>query len=137
MAAVLGDSLGYAFGKKVGPAIFVKENSLFFDKKHIARAQHFYEKHGKKTIILARFVPIVRTFAPIFAGVGEMPYKIFLSYNVIGGFFWAIGLSGAGYFLGRSIPNVDRYLLPIVILIIIVSFLPIIFEYFKNKNARR
>src|ERR1035437_7803359 len=91
LAAVIGDSVGYAFGKKVGHKIFAKENSFFFNKKYINRSEKFYKKYGKKTIILARFMPIVRTFAPILAGVGNMPYRIFLSYNIIGGFLWSIG----------------------------------------------
>ena len=88
ICAVLGDSVGYWFGRKVGPKIFTKEDSIFFHKKHIERAQNFYNKYGNKTIFLARFVPIVRTFAPIVAGVGQMKYKNFLTYNIFGGFVW-------------------------------------------------
>lgn len=135
-AAVLGDSVGYWFGKKSGPTIFAREDSLFFHKKHIERAQQFYAIHGKKTIILARFVPIVRTFAPILAGVGHMEYRTFVTYNIIGGAIWAIGLTTLGYFLGSFIPSVDRYLLPIVLGIIAVSFVPIVREYLRSRRSR-
>ncbi|MEI6346290.1 MAG: VTT domain-containing protein [bacterium] len=133
-AAILGDSVGYWFGKKTGPAIFSREDSLFFHKKHVERAQKFYEVHGKKTIILARFVPIVRTFAPILAGVGQMDYRTFLSYNIIGGLAWSLGLTSLGYFLGGLIPSIDRYLLPIVLGIIAISFVPIIHEYLRSRR---
>jgi membrane-associated protein len=133
VAAVIGDSVGYAFGKKIGPAIFIKENSLFFDKKHIARARHFYEKYGKKTIILARFIPIVRTFAPIVAGIGNMTYRTFISFNIIGGFLWTWAMLGLGYGFGSIIPNPDRYVIPVVLIIIVVSALPALREIFKKR----
>jgi len=136
-AAVLGDNFGYWFGKKIGPKIFTREDSFFFHKKHIERAQKFYEKYGNKTIILARFVPIVRTFAPILAGVASMKYSKFISYNIVGGFFWSFGVTLLGYVLGNIIPNVDRFLLPIIALIIVVSFAPIIFEYLKEKKKNK
>src|SRR3954447_27073387 len=119
LAAVLGDSVGYAFGHRIGRPLFNKEDSLFFHRDHLLRAQAFYEKHGGKTIILARFLPVVRTFAPIVAGVGAMPYPRFLAFNVIGGALWALGLTTAGYFFGSLIPDPDRYLLPIIVLIIL------------------
>lgn len=133
IAAVLGDSVGYAFGKRVGPSIFVKENSLFFDRNHVARAQHFFEKHGRKTIILARFVPIVRTFAPILAGVGNMDYRTFVTFNVIGGFLWTWSMLLLGYGLGSLIPDPDKYVLPIIGIIILVSILPALREIIKAK----
>lgn len=138
VAAVAGDSVGYWFGAKVGPRIFTKEDSLFFNKKNILRAQHFYEKHGGKTIILARFLPIVRTFAPIVAGIGRMRYSTFLVYNLIGGFFWAVGVSVAGYLLGSAIPpdDVDKYLLPIIFLIIFISIAPTAWHILKEKENR-
>jgi membrane-associated protein len=135
IAAVAGDSVGYFFGKKVGPAIFVKDNSMFFNKKHVARAQHFYETHGKKTIILARFIPIVRTFAPIVAGVGNMNYKDFISYNVIGGLLWAVGMSLLGYFFGNIIPNAKDYMHVIIAVIILTSFIPPIIHIFRRKKG--
>ncbi len=133
LCAVLGDSVGYWFGKKMGPKIFNKEDSFFFHKKHVIEAQNFYNKYGNKTIFLARFVPIVRTFAPIVAGVGQMKYKNFITYNIVGGFVWSFGITFAGYFLGQIIPGVDKYLLPIILVIIIISFLPIILEVIKAK----
>ncbi len=133
LAAILGDSVGYAFGKKVGPKIFFREDSFFFHKKHIDRTRAFYEKYGKKTIVLARFVPIVRTFAPILAGVGQMEYRTFLSYNIIGGVLWSTLLIFLGYGLGSAIPSIDRYLFPIVLGIIAVSFIPIAREWWKTR----
>ncbi|MDD5152584.1 MAG: VTT domain-containing protein [Candidatus Pacebacteria bacterium] len=134
LGAILGDSVGYWFGKKVGPKIFFHEHSFLFNKRHLERTKSFYLKYGPRAIILARFVPIVRTFTPIFAGVGEMPYSMFLRYNVIGGVVWAAGATLLGYFLGAVIPNAENYLLPIVLVIIFVSFLPIIFEFWKNRK---
>ena len=134
VCAIAGDSIGYAFGKKVGPKIFFREDSFFFHKKHIERTRAFYEKYGKKTIILARFVPIVRTFAPILAGVGQMEYRTFISYNVIGGALWSTLLIFLGWGLGSVIPSVDRYLLPIVLLIILLSFIPILTEWIKSRK---
>ena len=139
VAAILGDNIGYTFGRKIGIKIFTKEDSIFFHKDHIARAQHFYEKYGKKTIVLARFIPVVRTFAPILAGVGGMSYRTFLVYNIVGAFFWAVGLTLAGYLLGNLVPNVDKYLFPIIGGIILLSFLPVIREVFhilKEKHKK-
>ncbi|MFA6432853.1 MAG: VTT domain-containing protein [Candidatus Paceibacterota bacterium] len=133
IAAVAGDSVGYAFGKRVGPSLFTRENSLFFDKKHIARAQHFYEKHGAKTIVLARFIPIVRTFAPIVAGIGNMKYRTFATWNILGGFLWTWLMLGLGYTLGAVVPNPDRYVLPAVIVIIATSALPALREIFRKR----
>src|SRR3989344_3171506 len=124
VAAVSGDSVGYWFGHKVGKRLFHKKNSLLFHKDNLVKAQRFYEKHGKKTIILARFTPVVRTFAPIVAGIGDMHYGDFLKFNVIGGFLWGVIIPLLGYYLGRSISNVDKYLLPIVGVIIIASIMP-------------
>ena len=134
LCAVLGDSVGYWFGKAAGPKIFNKEDSIFFHKKHIERAQNFYKKYGNKTIFLARFVPIVRTFAPIVAGVGQMKYKNFIIYNIIGGFIWSFGMVYSGYFLGQIIPGADKYILPIILVIIVISFLPIILEILKSRK---
>ncbi len=132
--AVLGDNVGYAFGKKVGVKLFTKEDSWLFKKSHLEKAQKFYEDHGRKTIILARFMPIVRTFAPIVAGMGNMDYKIFFLYNIVGGFLWAVGLSLMGYILGNAIPDIDRYLLPIIGGIIFISILPPIVHVLRNKE---
>jgi len=133
LAAVLGDNTGYWFGKKTGPKIFIRDNSLLFHKDHITKAENFFKKYGPKTIIFARFVPIVRTFAPILAGVGKMHYRTFFFYNLVGGALWTAGLSLLGYFLGQLVPSIDKYLLPIVALIIIVSVLPNIYQILKIK----
>ena len=136
VAAVAGDSAGYAFGRKMGPAIFKREDSIIFHKAHLERARVFYERHGGKTIVLARFMPIVRTFAPILAGVGNMNYRTFLFFNLIGGALWAIGLTLLGFFLGSVVPNVDRYLLPIIALIIFISVLPSVIHILRDHTMR-
>lgn len=135
VAAVLGDSVGYAFGHKVGKKLFQKEDSVFFHKKHLIRAQKFYEKHGGKTITIARFLPVVRTFAPIVAGMGDMNYKRFLMFNIVGAFLWAVCIPFAGYFLGNIIPGVDKYLLPIIVVIVIASVAPTIIHLIKERKA--
>lgn len=137
IAAIVGDSVGYAFGRKVGPKLFAREDSRFFKKAYLERTRIFYENHGKKTIILARFVPIIRTFAPILAGVGGMHYRTFLSYNVIGGLGWTIGLLSLGYVLGKTVPDIDRYLLPIILLIIVLSMVPNIVEFLRSRRSPR
>lgn len=137
VGAVLGDSFGYAFGRKTGSMLFVKEDSIMFKKSHLERARIFYETHGGKTIVLARFMPIIRTFAPIIAGVGVMRYPVFLFYNVIGAALWAIGLPLLGYFLGNIIPDVDKYIIPIVVLIIIASIAPPVIHILKNEEHRK
>ena len=125
--------MGYAFGQKVGPVIFARDDSFFFDKKNIIRAQHFYERYGKKTIILARFIPVVRTFAPIVAGVGNMAYKTFISFNVIGAFLWTWLMLWLGYGFGSIIPDADRYIIPVVIGIIVISAMPALWEVLKKR----
>ena len=130
--AILGDSVGYYFGNKVGPALFKKEDSFFFNKKHLLKAEAFFAKHGPRSIILARFIPVVRTFTPILAGAGKMHYRTFLTYNVIGGIIWGGGLTVLGYFLGSIIPDIDHYLLPIILVIIAVSFIPVFIELWKG-----
>jgi membrane-associated protein len=135
-AAILGDSTGYWMGKKFGKRIFNKKGSLLFDPKHIETAQEFYERNGVKTIILARFLPYVRTFAPIVAGIAEMHYKTFITYNVIGGTVWAALMVLLGYFLGKSIPKVDHYLLPLIVLIVIVSFIPTAYEHRRKIRSQ-
>ena len=134
IAAVTGDSVGDAFGHKVGQRLFAKEDSIFFHKKHLLRAKNFYDKHGGKTITIARFLPVVRTFAPIVAGMGDMPYSKFLFYNLLGGFLWAVCLPLAGYFLGSLIPNVDKYLLPIIVLIVIASVVPTVLHLINERK---
>lgn len=136
-AAVLGDNFGYAFGQKVGVRLFNREDSILFHKDHLRKAQAFYDKHGGKTIILARFMPIVRTFAPIIAGVGKMKYSSFLFYNLIGGAMWGLGLPLLGYFLGSMVPNIDRYLIPIILFIVFISLVPPAWHFLKEKHHRQ
>ncbi len=142
ICAVLGNNLGYVAGARFGRRLFQQEKtSWFFQKKHLVKAQRFYERQGGKTIVVARFMPIVRTFAPIVAGLSNMHYPTFLKYNIIGGFIWTFGLTlfgyGLGYFLGKVI-DVDKFLLPIIILIIIVSMIPSLIHLIQeNKSSRR
>jgi membrane-associated protein len=137
IAAVVGDSIGYYIGHKFGRRLFSKENSFLFNVKHLQRAERFYEKHGGKTIILARFIPVIRAFAPVAAGIGSMRYITFISYNIFGGALWAFGMIFLGYYLGRTISDVDKYLLPIIALIIFISILPPIIETLKDKEHRK
>lgn len=136
IAAVTGDSVGYYIGHRFGRKLFQKEDSLLFHKDNLQKAQDFYQKHGGKTIVLARFMPVIRTFVPIVAGIGAMEYSRFLFFNIFGGMLWAIGITMAGYFLGSMIPDVDKYLLPIIGLIIIVSISPGLYHTLKDKNSR-
>ncbi len=133
VSAVLGNIVGYEFGRRIGPKLFSREDSLIFKKRHALQAQSFYDKHGPKTIMFARFMPIVRTFAPIVAGVANMNYRTFFIYNLLGALIWINGLVLAGYFLG-SVIDVDRYLLPIVAVIIFLSFLPGLITYVRERN---
>ena len=137
LGAVVGDSVGYWFGQKVGKRLFHKKDSILFHKNNLEKTQQFYEKYGKKTIVLARFMPVVRTFAPIVAGIGDMNYKDFLSYNIIGGILWAIWLPMLGYVAGNSFPDVDKYLLPILIVIIVVSVLPSFIHIAKDYLGKK
>lgn len=132
--AVLGDNVGYMFGKMVGKRIFTKEDSFLFRKSHVMKAQAFYEVHGKKAIVMARFVPIIRTFAPIVAGVAHMEYRTFFAFNVIGGALWGTLLLFSGYFAGQYIPNADHYLEWIIVAIILLSVLPIAIEYYRARK---
>ena len=133
-AAILGDSTGYLIGHTVGPRLFKKEDSFFFKKKYLERTRHFFEKYGGKTIILARFVPIVRTFAPTVAGVGRMAYRQFLFFNVIGGLLWVLGMTLIGFYLGRLVPNIEKHLHWVIVVVIIVSFYPILHEVWHSKK---
>ena len=130
IAAILGDTVGYSVGRASGPRIFTREDSLFFSKKHLYRAHAFYEKHGGKTIIYARFVPIIRTFAPFVAGVGRMDYKRFLSFNVFGGIGWVFAMTMLGYVLG-GVTIVKENLEKVILLIILISVAPVIAEGLK------
>ncbi len=136
IAAITGDSLGYLIGKKAGHALFHKRESKFFRRKHLIATQHFYERHGGKTIFIARFVPIIRTFAPVVAGIAEMDYRKFLSYNIFGGIFWVTSMALIGYFLGSVVPNIEENIHYVAIIIIILSIIPIIYEYLKHKHKK-
>ncbi len=136
VAAVIGDQVGYLFGRKVGPALFDKPDSRIFKQKYVEKAHTFFERHGAKTIVLARFVPIVRTFAPIVAGVGEMRYRTFVTYNIVGGLLWAVGVTTLGYFLGE-IDVVKENIEIAIIVIVAISVLPMAIEVLRHWRAAR
>ena len=133
-AAIVGDNTGYFIGYYAGPRLFKREDSFFFHKRHLERTHQFFDKHGGKTLILARFVPIVRTFAPTVAGVGRMKYRRFLAFSVCGGSLWVMSMTSIGYFLGRTVPNIERHLHILVAAVIVISFLPVINELYKTKK---
>lgn len=133
--AILGDLVGYMFGKKIGPRIFSRPNSFFFNHKNLEKTEQYFKKYGNKTITLARFIPVVRTFAPIMAGVGNMNYRIFFLWNLLGGILWTGSMILGGYFLGSVIPEIDKYILPIVLVIILLSIMPIILEFLKKSKG--
>lgn len=137
LAAIAGDSVGYSIGRRTGHRIFRKEDGLLFRQEYIAKAEAFYQEHGGKTIILARFIPIIRTFAPLVAGVGNMPYKRFLTFNVIGATVWGAGVVLLGHWLGSKIPNIDKYLLPAVLLATVFTFSPVILHIIRDKKSRQ
>jgi membrane-associated protein len=136
IAAFLGDQVGYWMGYRFGRALFNREESWLFRKEHVKQSEEFFAKHGNKTIILGRFVPIVRTFAPILAGIGNMPYKTFVTYNFIGAVLWGIGVTLIGYLLGNSVPNIEKYLHYIVGVIILASFVPVIMHLRGEKKHK-
>ena len=137
LAAIAGDSVGYAIGFRAGPRIFTREDSLLFHRRHLIRTREFYERYGGKTIVLARFIPIIRTFAPVVAGVGQMVYRRFLFYNVFGGVGWVASLTWAGYLLGQMVPNIDRHVHIVVAIVIVLSVLPIVGEILKARRKKR
>jgi len=134
IAAVLGDSAGYWFGTYVGMSFFFKRDSRFFKHEYLERAKVFYEAHGVQAVMLARFVPIVRTFAPIVAGIARMRYRSFVFYNILGALLWAAGITWAGYYLGKRVPFVADYITPIALVIIMLSLVPIFWEVRKPKQ---
>jgi membrane-associated protein len=137
IAAVAGNMVGYAFGKKVGPLLFKRKSGLIFRQDHLITAHEFYIKHGKKTIILSRFLPIVRTFAPIVAGIVKLDYHKFFLYSLVGAFFWVGILVLTGYFLGKYVPGTKDYLGYIVIFLIVITSIPIIFNSFKKRRLKK
>jgi membrane-associated protein len=135
-AAVVGDAVGYLTGAKMGPHLFKRPKSLLFKPSHLQKAHAFYEKYGGKTIIIARFVPIVRTFAPIVAGAAQMPYRTFVVYNVIGGFLWVFTMILGGYFLGRAFPFLREHLEIVIIVIVLLSIIPAVVEIIKSRRRK-
>ena len=135
IAAVLGDSVGYWFGTKVGTALYSRPDSRLFRKEYIEKTKIFFDKYGTRTVLVARFIPIVRTFAPILAGVGAMTYKTFLFYNILGAILWAGGVTLLGYFLGRSIPDAERFILPLVLVIVGFTLIPLAVHWWQNRDV--
>jgi membrane-associated protein len=135
-AAIVGDSVGYAIGYRAGPRIFTREDSRWFSRRHQVRTHEFYKRHGGKTIVLARFIPIIRTFAPVVAGVGRMEYRRFLAYNVLGGIGWVASLTWAGFLLGRTIPDIGRYIHIVIAVVVILSVIPIGVEWWRARARR-
>ena len=133
-AAIVGDQVGYWIGYRAGPLLFRREDSLFFKRRHLMRAHAFYERHGGKTIILARFMPIIRTFAPVVAGVGEMQYRRFVSFNVVGGFLWVWSMALLGFSLGHTIPDIDRHIHLVILVVVFLSILPGIIELIRSRG---
>jgi membrane-associated protein len=135
IAAILGQTVGYAIGRAAGPKLFAREDSTFFKRSHLQRAHDFYEKHGGATIVLARFMPIVRTFVPVVAGAARMSYRPFQLYNVIGGIAWVCGMLMIGYGLGRYIPGIEKHIDKVIILVIAISLAPALIGAWRRRNA--
>lgn len=140
IAAVLGDNVGYAFGRKVGHKLFSRQNTRFFKQEYLLKSQKFYEKHGAYTIVLARFIPVIRTFAPIVAGSSKMNYKTFLKFNMLGALLWGAGNTYLGFYLGSLFKqlglDIEMIILPLMFVIIVVSLIPPIYHLFKNEESR-
>lgn len=134
VAAIVGDQVGYLIGKKAGPAIFNRSESRFFHPHHVEKANRFFDKHGSKTIVLARFVPVVRTFAPVVAGVGNMDYSTFVRFNIVGGLVWGAVVPSLGFFLGQ-IDAVKNNIEIAIIAIVVLSVLPMVIEYWRNRKV--
>jgi membrane-associated protein len=137
LAAILGDSLSYAVGRRLGPRLFSREDSLLFHRNHLLRTRAFYEKYGSKTIVIARFIPIVRTFAPVVAGVGQMRYSKFVTYNIAGGVAWVFLMVMTGFTLGRSIPNIGQHVHKIILVVIFLSFVPAAVELWRERKRKQ
>ncbi len=137
IAAVAGDQVGYLIGRRYGPALFRRPDSRFFHQRNVDRARAYFDEHGSKTVVLARFIPVVRTFTPVVAGVGQMDYRKFVTFNVVGGFLWAVGVTTLGYVLGQSVPDIERYLLPMILVICAVSFIPVARELLKLRRESK
>jgi membrane-associated protein len=136
LCAVAGDQVGYGIGRQAGQALYRREDSFFFRKEHLKKAHKFYEKYGAKTIVIARFVPIVRTFAPAVAGAAQMTYRTFVTYNIAGGLLWVFSMVLGGYFLGRSVPNINRHLHVVIAVVVFLSLLPAIIEFLRARRSQ-
>jgi membrane-associated protein len=135
-AAIVGDATGYWIGRRAGKALYNRPNSFFFRKQHLIKTHEFYEKHGGKTIVIARFVPIIRTFAPVVAGAAEMTYRQFAMYNVLGGVGWVLSMTLIGYFLGRAVPDIDKHIHIVVAVVIFLSLLPGIISIARERMKK-
>jgi len=135
LAAIIGDQVGYAFGNKVGPSLFKRPESKLFKPAYVDKAEAFFEKHGSKSIVLARFVPIVRTFAPIVAGISKMHYRTFVKFNIIGGIVWGAGLTLLGYWLGNSFPWIGKNIEYAIVLIVVISLAPVAIEFIRHRRS--
>ncbi len=136
IAAIVGDTVGYNIGARAGPKLFTRPDSLLFNRKHLITTKEFYERHGPFTIVIARFIPILRTFAPVVAGVGTMEYKRFIVYNVAGGIGWVVTTVLGGYFLGQMVPNIHDHIHKVIVVVIVLSLLPAIIKVAKEKLKR-
>lgn len=136
VAAIVGDNVGYSIGRRFGPRLFKRKDGAIFRQEYLQRAQEFYQKHGGKTIILARFVPIVRTFAPVVAGIGDMPRKTFFMYNIIGGLLWGISLPALGYYVGSKVPGIEKLVEPVIFGVVILSVAPALIHLLRQDNFR-
>src|SRR5262245_27091823 len=134
VCAIAGDQVGYYIGRRAGAALYSRPDSRFFKRKHLERAHEFYERHGAKTIAIARFVPIVRTFAPAVAGAAEMNYRRFVSYNIFGGLFWVLSTVLLGFFLGKAVPDIERHIHIVIAVVIFISFLPGLYELYRSRS---
>ena len=137
IAAIVGDNVGYSIGRRAGPRLFKKPDSIFFRGEYVDKAQEFYDKHGGKTIILARFIPIIRTFAPVVAGIGKMPRQRFMAFNIIGGITWGASMPLLGYWVGARIPHLDKYIELVLLCVVLGSILLSLAHVFKEKTARQ
>src|SRR6476660_10639035 len=137
LAAIIGNTVGYAIGHATGPRLFTRDDSLLFKKKHLYRAQDFYQKHGGKTLIIARFMPIVRTFVPVVAGLANMPLKAYTAYNVLGAVAWIWSMLFIGHFLGRVVPGIDKHIEPMILVIIALSLLPAFLSWWRERSTSR
>jgi membrane-associated protein len=137
LCAIAGDQLGYWIGRRMGQGLYNRPNSRFFKRQHLERAHAFYEHHGGKTVILARFVPIIRTFCPPVAGAAEMPYGRYLSYDIFGGFFWVCSMILLGYFLGRAVPHIDRQIHWVIAVIVLLSLIPVARQFYLARRGRK